>query len=301
MAVDLTAAAGAPAATRTEPPALLVVGHGTRDADGLAEFHELAGHVRAAARDLPVGFGFIELAEPLVDDAIDALVARGAREVVSVPLVLLAAGHLKNDGPASLARARQRHGEVAFRMGRDLGIDPAVLAVAEDRIREAIGEDDPAETAVVLVGRGSSDPDAASDLFKIARLLADGRGLGLVEPAFVQVSRPDVPAALERCRALGARRVVVAPFLLFTGVLVPRIYAQAAAWAADHPEVSVRGAGHLGPDRRLARVVLERYREALHGDVRMNCDLCAYRVPLPGLERRVAAPSGGGTGARVAR
>jgi cobalt/nickel transport system ATP-binding protein len=274
----------------TEAPALLVVGHGTRDADGLAEFHALAEHVREVAGDLPLGFGFIELAEPLVDEALDALVAAGPPAVVSVPLVLLAAGHLKNDGPATLARARARHPGVAFRMGRDLGIDPTVLAIAEDRIREAIGDDDPAGTAVVLVGRGSSDPDATSDLFKLARLLADGRGLGMVEPAFVQVARPTVAEALERCRLLGARRIVVAPLLLFTGVLVPRIYRQAGEWAQEHPDVTVRGAGHLGPDRRLARVVMERYREALTGDVRMNCDLCAYRVRMPGYEDKLGMP-----------
>jgi cobalt/nickel transport system ATP-binding protein len=270
-------------------PALLVVGHGTRDADGLAEFHALAEHVREAAGDLPLGFGFIELAEPLVDEAIDTLVAdAGPQHVVSVPLVLLAAGHLKNDGPATLARARARHPGVEFRMGRDLGIEPVVLAVAEDRIREA-GDLTP-DTGVVLVGRGSSDPDATSDLYKIARLLADGRGLPFVEPAFVQVTTPTVADALERCRLLGAKRIVVAPFLLFTGVLVPRIYAQAAEWAAAHPDVEVVAAAHLGPDRRLARVVLERYREALTGDVRMNCDLCAYRVRLPSYEDKVGTP-----------
>ena len=274
-----------------ERPALVVVGHGTRDADGLAEFRTLAGHVREAAGELPLEFGFIELAEPLVDTALDAMVARGERDVVSVPLVLLAAGHLKNDGPASLSRARQRHPGVRFRMGRDLGIDPTVLAVTEDRIREAIGPDaDPAGVAVVLVGRGSSDPDASSELYKVARLLADGRGLGLVEPAFAGVAQPDVAGALERCRRLGATTVVVVPFLLFTGVLVPRIYARAAAWAAEHPGVAVRGGPHLGPDRRLARVVLERYREVVQGPVRMNCDLCAYRVRLPSYEDKVGTP-----------
>ncbi|MCW3012604.1 MAG: hypothetical protein JWO90_3008, partial [Solirubrobacterales bacterium] len=289
-------ATGAPTTHRHEPPgperpALVVVGHGTRDADGLAEFRTLAGHVREAAGELPLEFGFIELAEPLVDAAFDTMVARGERDVVSIPLVLLAAGHLKNDGPASLTRARGRHPGVRFRMGRDLGIDPTVLAVAEDRIREAIGPDeDPAEVGVVLVGRGSSDPDASSELYKVARLLSDGRGLGTVEPAFAGVAQPDVTGALERCRRLGARTIVVVPFLLFTGVLVPRIYARAAEWATEHPELTVRGGPHLGPDRRLARVVLERYREVVQGPVRMNCDLCAYRVRLPSYEDKVGTP-----------
>src|SRR3954454_18923930 len=270
--------------------ALMVVGHGSRDADGLDEFWALAQHVREAAADLPVGFGFIELAEPLVDQGIDELVARGNTDVVSIPLVLLAAGHLKNDGPAALTRARQRHPGVAFRMGRDLGIDPAVLAVVEDRAREALGEFDPTTSAVVLVGRGSRDPDASSDRYKVARLLADGRGLGLVEPAFAGVTWPSVADALERCRRLGATYVAVVPFFLFTGVLVPRIHAQAAEWAADHPELTVVAGEHLGPDRRLARLVLERYPEALTGPVRMNCDLCTYRVRLPSYEEKVGTP-----------
>ena len=139
----------------------MVVGHGTRDADGLEEFWTLAGHVREAAGELPVGFGFIELAEPLVDTGIDELVAQGSREVVSVPLVLLAAGHLKNDGPAALTRARSRHPGVHFHMGRDLGIEPIVLDIVEERARAALG-DVTEDTAVVLVGRGSSDPDATS-------------------------------------------------------------------------------------------------------------------------------------------
>ena len=54
------------------------------------------------------------------------------------------------------------------------------------------------------------------------------------------------------------------PFFLFTGVLVPRIYEQAArVGAPTHPELEVARRRHLGPDRRLARLVLERYREAL--------------------------------------
>ncbi|HEX6402093.1 MAG TPA: CbiX/SirB N-terminal domain-containing protein [Pseudonocardiaceae bacterium] len=270
--------------------AMLVVGHGSRDADGVDEFWTLAGAIRAAAGELLTRFGFIELARPSVDEAIDDLVARGATEIVSVPLVLLAAGHLKNDGPAALARARQRHPQVRFALARDLGIEPNVLEVVTDRVRDMTGDADPEKLGVALIGRGCSDPDACADLWKVGRLLADGRGLGTVEPGFVSVATPSVPETLERLRLLGAGTAVVAPFFLFSGVLLNRIYAEAARWAQDHPEVEVRGAAHLGPDARLARLVLERYREARAGDVRMNCDLCAYRVQLPGYESKVGTP-----------
>ncbi len=270
--------------------AMLVVGHGSRDADGVDEFWALASTIRAAAGDLKTGFGFIELASPTVDEAIDDLVAGGATEIVSVPLVLLAAGHLKNDGPAALGRARARHPKVRFSLARDLGIEPHVLEVVTDRIRDTASDADPEKLGVALIGRGCSDPDACADLWKVSRLLADGRGLGSVEPGFVSVAAPSVPETLERLRLLGAGTAVVAPFFLFSGVLRNRIYREAAAWAREHPEVEVRCANHLGPDPRLARLVLERYREARAGDVRMNCDLCAYRVQLPGYESKVGTP-----------
>src|SRR5207302_7679166 len=108
-------------------PALLLVGHGSRSPAGVAEYWELAAAVRDQAPGLAVGCGFIELAEPDLDTAIDELVERGAASVVAVPLVLLGAGHLKNDGPAALHRARHRHPGVHFAYARDLGIHPNVL------------------------------------------------------------------------------------------------------------------------------------------------------------------------------
>jgi len=270
-----------------ERPALLIVGHGSRSSAGVDEYWKLAAEVKAAAPDLRVGCGFIELAGPDLDTAIDDLVAVGATSVVAVPLVLLGAGHMKNDGPSALRRARGRHPQIDFRYGRDLGINPTVLGLAEQRIRE-VTDHDPSDWAVVVVSRGSSDPDANSDLFKVARLLWDRRGIGWVEPAFVSLVPPDVPSALDRCVALGGRRVAVVSYFLFTGILVERISDQTVAWAASHPDIEVRVGAHLGPHPLIAKCVLERFREAGSGDVRMNCDLCVYRVTLPGYEN--AAP-----------
>ncbi len=274
-----------------DQPALLIVGHGSRSPAGVAEYWDLARVVTEAAPDLDVGCGFIELASPDLDAAVDRLVDRGAASVVAVPLVLLGAGHMKDDGPAALHRGRHRHPAVRFAYARQLGIHPLVLAVAEDRIKAAIGDGDPAETAVVLVSRGSSDPDANADLYKVARLLWDSRGLRMVEPAFVSLAEPGVSAALERCRLLGATRIVVVPYFLFTGILVDRIAAQVAEWAAAHLNVEARPGPHLGADPRIARLVLDRYHEALAGDAHMNCDLCVYRHALPGYEHKHQAAS----------
>ena len=271
---------------------LLLVGHGSRDPAAAEEFGRLLGLVESLTPPATrLRAGFLELAEPHVDVALDRLVADGATDIAAVPYVLFGAGHLKDDGPAVLARARLRHPQVRFRLGRDLGIHPSVLDVAEDRARDARKRLPPTErTAVVIVGRGSTDPDACAEFVKFARLLEDGRGLGPVHPAFVAMSGPTLDGALDQARALGAEAVVVAPLFLFTGVLVDRIAAATAAWAAAHPDTAVAIAAHLGPDPRLAALVVERLRESIEGDVRMNCDVCAYRVRLPGYEEKVGTP-----------
>lgn len=275
-----------------DAPALLLVGHGSRSSDGVAEYWRLADVLRSCAPALEVGCGFIELSEPDLDAGIDDLVRSGAASVVAVPLVLLGAGHLKTDGPAAMARARLRHPHVSFHYATHLGVHPSMLSLAENRIRAALGEGQAADTSVVLVGRGSSDPDANADLFKVARLLWDGRGLRGVEASFVSLASPSVPDALERCRLLGARRIVVMPYFLFTGVLVERIREQAGEWARDHQSegIEVAHADHLGPVEPVARLVLERYREAVEGEAAMNCDCCVYRAQLPGYEHQVGAP-----------
>jgi hypothetical protein len=77
-----------------------------------------------------------------------------------------------------------------------------MLRVLEERLDAVLDGADRAGTTVLLVGRGSTDPDANAEICKVARLLWEGRGLRLVEPAFVSLAEPGVAAGLERCRLL---------------------------------------------------------------------------------------------------
>ncbi|ONH35283.1 cobalamin biosynthesis protein CbiX [Protofrankia sp. BMG5.30] len=288
---------GAPeAATNSGPdggpsaPALLIVGHGTRSAAGVAQFQEFVERVRERADGTPVDGGFIELSRPPVADAVARLVDAGHRRLAVVPLTLVSAGHAKGDIPGALARERARHPGLRYTYGRPLGPHPTLLTALDERIDAVYPHAERAKVIVLLVSRGSTDPDANAEIAKVARLLWEGRGFAGVEPAFISLAEPGVPAGLERCRRLGASRIVVAPYFLFTGVLPERVVSQAAGWAAEHPDVDVRCAGLLGDSDALVDLVFERFAEALAGDIRMNCDTCLYRIALPGFEHRVAAP-----------
>jgi sirohydrochlorin cobaltochelatase len=201
--------------------------------------------------------------------------------------MLVAAGHAKGDIPGALAREKERHPGVAVSYGRPLGPHPTLLRLLIERLADAGAGPD---ATVLLVGRGSTDPDANAEVAKVARLLAETTEVAGVEYGFVSLAEPGVLAGLDRCLALGADRVVVLPYFLFNGVLPDRVAEQARVWGEVHPDVAVSCAAVLGDTDELADLVIERYDEALTGDIRMSCDTCLYRVPLPGFEHRLGAP-----------
>ncbi|MEU6386894.1 sirohydrochlorin chelatase [Streptomyces bauhiniae] len=274
----------------TQPPALLVAGHGTRDEAGAEAFRDFVQELGRRHPELPVAGGFIELSPPPLGEAVTELVERGVRRFAAVPLMLVSAGHAKGDIPAALAREKERHPGLTYTYGRPLGPHPALLRVLERRLDQALAGTPREDVTVLLVGRGSTDPDANAEVCKAARLLWEGRGYAGVETAFVSLAAPDVPSGLDRVARLGARRVVVLPYFLFTGILPERVRRQTEEWAAAHPDVEVRSADVIGPEPELLDLVMERYAEAVAGDLRMNCDSCVYRIALPGFEDKVGLP-----------
>jgi sirohydrochlorin cobaltochelatase len=265
-------------------PPLLLAAHGTRDQAGVAAFGALADRVAALAAPTRVAGGFIELSPPPLRAAVASL---PPGHLVAVPLMLVAAGHAKGDIPAALARERTRHPGLSWTYARPLGPHPALVDLLAARIDAVAAGPAP---AVLVVGRGTSDPDANAEVVKTARLLWEGRPYPVAETAFVSLTRPSVAEGLERCRLLGARQIVVARYFLFPGVLPDRVASQASDFAAAHPGLDVRCTDVLGDCDEIAALVYERYHEALAGDIRMNCDMCVYRIAMPGFEHRVGEP-----------
>jgi sirohydrochlorin cobaltochelatase len=288
---DLTIAKNGSGEKKGASPALLIVGHGSRDPRGAREFHELVALVRERSPALAVEGGFIELSRPPISECVSRLVENGARRIAAVPLMLLAAGHAKDDIPATLVREKMSYPRINFGYGRALGIRPELLELMDAKISAVVPEEEREETAILLVGRGSSDPDANSDLAKISRLFYEGRRYPMVEIAYVSMTPPNVSEGLERLKKLGAQRIAVFSYFLFTGVLEERIRHESEEFAGANPEIAVSYAGYFGPHKKVVDLLMERYHEAVGGDIRMNCDACVHRVALPGFEEKVGAPA----------
>jgi len=144
--------------------------------------------------------------------------------------MLFAAMHAKNDIPTVLNTYAAKH-DMDIMFGRELGVDPKMIAAAAGRVRDAVdranadlGEMALEDTALVVIGRGASDPDANSNVSKITRLLWEGMGFGWAQTGYSGVTFPLVEPCLEHVTKLGYKRVIVFPYFLFTGILIDRIY-----------------------------------------------------------------------------
>ncbi len=263
--------------------AVMVCGHGSRDEGAIREFERLAGALKARLPTHDLETGYHEFARPIIRDGLDALKRRGARRIVAVPGMLFAAAHVKNDLPSEKVR-----------FGRELAIEPKLLRAAADRIAEAEAAAGSAvardQTLLVVVGRGTNDPDANSNIAKVARFLWEGMGFGWAEVAFSGVAHPRVEPALRRALRLGFARIIVFPYFLFTGVLVKRIYEETDRVASDHPGIEFLKAPYLNDHPLVLDCFAERVSEVADGAPAMNCQLCKYRTQIIGYETAAGAP-----------
>jgi sirohydrochlorin cobaltochelatase len=245
--------------------------------------------VAGSAENFKVETGFLELSDPPAGVALDRLINKGAKRIAVVPLMLNGGGHSKSDVPAVVLEARLRHPKVAILYGRPLGLDTRILSLAAARISDVRGNAKP----LAVIARGTSEPEANADAFKVSRLLAEACSSPLVMTGFSGVTWPDVPTVLGQLEVLGAKEIVCFAWFLFTGLLIQRMKSDFHDFAR-RTGVQVIDAGYLGPSPELVPVVLERAKEALEGQATMTCDTCSYRLPFPGLEERVGTPLGQG-------
>jgi sirohydrochlorin cobaltochelatase len=266
--------------------AVLLCGHGSRDPEAIEEFEIAAAALRHRLDTQDFATGYLEFAQPTIQQGLADLVSRGARRILAVPGMLFAASHVKNDLPWEMNSFMAANPGIEVRLGRDLAIDPKLLAAAAERIAAAVPESSE-DAVLVIVGRGTNDPDANSNIAKITRMLWEGMGFGWAETAYSGVAHPRVDAGLDRAARLGFRRIVVFPYFLFTGVLVKRIYSQTDDAAARFPAIEFVKAPYLRDHPLVIDAFVERVAEIDGGEANMNCQLCKYRTQIVGYEEEV--------------
>ena len=198
--------------------------------------------------------------------------------------------HTKNDIPTVLNTYAAKHG-MQIPYGRELGVDPKMVAAAASRIQDAVdaansehGALPLTDTCLVVIGRGASDPDANGNVAKIARMLQEGMGFGWAEVGYSGVTFPLVDPCLQHVAMLPYKRVIVFPYFLFSGILIDRIYGFTDQVAAEHPDIQFVKAGYLGDHPKVLETFAERIMEQDSDTPPPNCGICGYRSQVLALE-----------------
>ncbi len=284
-------------ATQQDDYGIVIAGHGSRDPEGVREFEHLVEIIKNRGGGRRITHGFLEFARPTIDEAVRANIGAGSQRIAVVPGVLLAATHAKNDMPSEVLALQREFPQARLSYGAALHLHPLVLKSLREKIIEAESRSSRlvqrSDTCLVVVGRGTTDPDANSDVSKLARMLEEGMGFGASFVCYSGTAKPLVADGLKLAVRLGFSRIVVAPFFLFTGVLVKRIYTAVDDLAVRHSELEVLKCDYLGIHEHIADAFLERAAESIEGNAAMNCGLCKYRVQIVGYEKEVGAPQHG--------
>jgi sirohydrochlorin cobaltochelatase len=237
---------------------LLLVGHGTHDPAGIAETLSVASQVAERLPDMVVESCFLELADPNPSKAIDRCVELGVRELIVSPLLLFAAGHANRDIPLELANAAARHPGLTLRQSAHLGCHPRLLELSQLRFREAASHVSQHETLLLMVGRGSYDPLANSEMAAFSRLRQEQKEVGWTETCFTAMASPSLDAALPVVARMRFATIVVQPHLLFAGELLARVRQAVEQARRDWPEHEWLLTEPLGPHPLLVDALLDR-------------------------------------------
>ena len=230
---------------------VLICGHGSRAKIAEQEFSLLAKGLKERHPSLKIDYGFLEYSAPNIHTALDRLLAQGVTKIHAVPGMLFAATHAKNDIPSVLTTYQEKHPKLEISYGRELGLENEMIKAFEQRILESIGLNEaPAagelyDTMLIVVGRGTSVVEANAEAAKLTRIVCENLGFGWSETVYSGVTFPSVGRGLEMALKLGFKKIVVAPYFLFGGRLIDRIYAYVDKVAEENPQVAFFKADYL--------------------------------------------------------
>lgn len=252
-----------------ENAGILICGHGSRAKVAEEEFSLLAKGLRARFPSVNVEYGFLEYSAPNIHMALDRLLAQGVTKIHAVPGMLFAATHAKNDIPSVLTTFQQKHPALDIEYGKELGLQPSMITAFQSRILESLGLSETPEagelydTMLVVVGRGTSVVEANAEAAKLTRIVSENLGFGWAETVYSGVTYPSVGRGLEMATKLGFKKIVVAPYFLFGGKLIDRIYAYVDKVSAELPNIQFIKADYLRDQKQVIDTFILRIEETI--------------------------------------
>jgi len=248
--------------TTIESNLLILVSYNAGDTEALA--NSLSQHLQ-----IPVQSAYLEDTEVSVGESIqNGIVEHQPSHVIILPLFLGASTARKNNVWQIVAAAQERWSDIAFYYGKPLGAHSGVVAAYS----QLLSEFSASETALLVVGRGSRDPESNMEIYQMARLLWEKFQSPALEVAFTSTANPDMPTAIQWCAQAGTKRILIAPYLLYDQQLYGTIQARLEKIRSTFPDVEIVTAPHLGIHESIIEAISQRYQKSLKNLTSPNDD-----------------------------
>ncbi|MDA7025926.1 sirohydrochlorin chelatase [Bacillus sp. CLL-7-23] len=239
--------------------AILYISHGSRLKKAQQEATAFLESCKADLAAPIQEVAFLELAVPNIEAGFTACVEKGATHIAAVPLLLLTAAHAKKDIPEEIAHLSERYPSVHVTYGRPIGVDQEVLKAVLGRIEETGRHAEHAR--IILVARGSSDPDVKRDVKEIAARLQTLAPVEEVIPCFMTACEPHYQEVLSRYKESDGKTTFIVPYLLFTGILMNQIERETETLQGTNPYIVLTK--YLGFHPHVKKAFLQRVEETI--------------------------------------
>ncbi|NWO13073.1 sirohydrochlorin chelatase [Virgibacillus sp.] len=239
---------------------VLYVSHGSRYADAKEEAVTFLEVVKEQINVPLQEVCFLELASPNMKQGIANLVAQGATSIAIIPVLLLQAGHYYQDIPQAIAQQRRLYPAIAFSYGQPLGVQDRIIHLLAERMEQAIAEQRP-DMKVLLVGRGSSNPQTVIDIETIVRKLKRITKLNHIEACYLAACEPSFDKKLQAVVTEKNSKIVIIPYIWFTGFLMRHIHQKVADMELNDNEIVV--CQQLGQHPVMQEALKDRVIEAI--------------------------------------
>jgi sirohydrochlorin ferrochelatase len=237
---------------------ILYIGHGTRSKEGAAEANSFI-HIVMERIDVSIQeMSFLELTEPSIEEGFRRCVIRGATEITVIPLFLLAAGHIKEDIPRALTSLQKRFPKIEVKIRNPFGVQGRILDGIAELVRNTV-VDLSSEDSILIVGRGSSDLSIHTAFAQISEGIQERLRTKLVSVCYLAATEPKFPVGLEAISEKSTGKIIVVPYLLFSGLLLKEVDQKVSM--RQNLGQQIIHTGSLSKHRVIEDIIIERVAE----------------------------------------
>ncbi len=244
---------------------ILIIGHGSRNKTGNGQILEFTEQLCKRQPQWTIEVCYIELADYLIDQGLEEA-AKKADKIFVVPLILNAAGHVKEEIPEYIELAQKESPETEFIYAKHLGTNELILNIINrylKKLMQSLAMPDPKTTGIIILARGSSDALANSEMAKMTRWVYENNEHDLVDLAFTGVSYPRLETVVQRQIQLGMKQVLILPYYLFDGILMERVDLQLQRLKQQYPTISFAKSTYFGFEQEIYELFEQRINESI--------------------------------------